>query len=243
MRHNALLFLCISIAAQGIGFAAGDWVMSRIPHELVGILIPGVIALTITSLLNLPRSWRIVNALFPAALYILFTLNVPSWTFLAVLLFFATLHLPALWTRVPYYPTPKEIYNGILQELPSDKDFTFIDIGCGMGDLLRYLSMHRPNGTFYGVEIALFPYLMSKLKSVGQRNLHVSFRSFWKLNLGDYDYIYAFLSPAPMEALWGKLKMEKAAGALFLSNSFETPGTPIRVLGTEGKGTIIYIYT
>ncbi len=242
MKPSALTFSLLSIVAQFLGFIAGSVAMELIPHPLISVATPAIIALTITTLTSMPRSWRLLNASLPIALYIVLIAELPSWIFLAALLFFATLHLPALWTRVPYYPTPRDTYELVLAELPSDRSFTFIDIGCGMGDLLVFLSIHRPYGKFEGVEIALFPYLVSKVKSLMHKNIRVSFKSFWGIEFGRFNFIYAFLSPAPMEKLWLKVHREKAPEAIFFSNSFEAPVPYTRELGSEGRGTRILIY-
>ncbi|MBT7232228.1 MAG: hypothetical protein HN861_04265, partial [Rhodospirillaceae bacterium] len=49
---------------------------------------------------------------------------------------------------------------------------------------------------------------------------------FWKLDFGDYDMVYAFLSPEPMPALYDKVRREMKPGTMFVSNSFAVPGVP-----------------
>jgi hypothetical protein len=52
--------------------------------------------------------------------------------------------------------------------------------------------------------------------------------------LGDYDVVYAFLSPAPMPRLWEKVQAEMQPGNLFISNSFPVPGaTPDRIIEVD----------
>lgn len=242
MKQNAASFLIWSLLFQIIGFGTGFFALTIIPHPLVGIFVPSLIALSLCRMRKLPLSWQVLNALFPSALFISTSSEIPPLIYFGILLFFATVHLPALWTRIPYYPTPRETYDLILKELPENGTFTFIDIGCGVGDLLAYLARERPNGNFIGVEVALFPYLASKVKSLRHKNMAVSFKSFWRLHFQDYDYIYAFLSPAPMINLWNKVKEEKRPEAIFFSNSFEAPSSCVRTLGFDGKGTRVYIY-
>jgi hypothetical protein len=40
-----------------------------------------------------------------------------------------------------------------------------------------------------------------------------------------HNVVYAFLSPAPMAALWEKVRQEMPPGSLFISNSFAVPGS------------------
>ncbi len=45
----------------------------------------------------------------------------------------------------------------------------------------------------------------------------------WAIKLGEYDVIYAYLSPEPMAKLLDKLRSEMRPDALFISNSFALP--------------------
>ena len=48
--------------------------------------------------------------------------------------------------------------------------------------------------------------------------------SLWNLPLGEYRVVYAFLSPAPMQALWAKAQREMKPGTILISNTFRIPG-------------------
>jgi SAM-dependent methyltransferase len=135
------------------------------------------------------------------------------------------IYAPALWTRVPYYPTSRAAYPLILAELPPDRPFTFIDIGCGMGDLLLFLKQHRSNGHYIGIEIGVVPYLVSKAKALlyGHGRVTVRFESVYKTDLSEFDFVYAFLSPAAMTQVWHKAYREMKADSTFITNSFEAP--------------------
>lgn len=155
----------------------------------------------------------------------------------------ALLHLPAWWSQVPYYPSPKEVYDDVSQLLPKDGEFRFIDIGCGVGKLLNYLSLNHSNGHFTGVEISFLPYIMAKIRNITRPNVEIRYKSFWTMNLSHYDYIYAFLSPAPMQRIWEKANTECKKGALFISNSFKAPANESFTKEVSPKlGGVLYIY-
>lgn len=67
---------------------------------------------------------------------------------------------------------------------------------------------------------------------------------FWEINLADYQVVYAFLSPVPMERLYTKVQAEMKPGTLFISNSFEVPGVEAdEVLElSDGRKTKIHIW-
>jgi SAM-dependent methyltransferase len=154
-------------------------------------------------------------------------------------------YAPAFWTRVPYYPTHRAAYALILAELPNDRPFTFIDIGCGTGDLLLFLSARRPKGRFVGVEIGLIPWFIAKLRSLRTRSSSVTihFQTMWGLDLGRYDFVYTFLSPAPMERLWSKAKAEMKTGSTFITNTFETPEQASYTIAVKNeRQTALYVH-
>ncbi|MEY4668230.1 MAG: hypothetical protein RL518_929 [Pseudomonadota bacterium] len=175
--------------------------------------------------LGLSAPWRLINCSLPISVACSLSISLPGWVFLAPFLTLLAIYAPALWTRVPYYPTSKAAYPLILAELPPDTPFTFIDIGCGMGDLLLFLSQHRPNGRFMGIEIGVVPYLVSKAKALlyGRGAITVMFRSVFKTPLSEFDYVYAFLSPAAMTQVWDKAHREMKSTSTFITNSFQVP--------------------
>jgi hypothetical protein len=58
----------------------------------------------------------------------------------------------------------------------------------------------------------------------------------WKTDLRNANIVFAFLSPAPMSALWAKARREMRHGALLISHSFEIPGqTPHNQIPLPGR--------
>ncbi|NDC38396.1 MAG: methyltransferase type 12, partial [Proteobacteria bacterium] len=155
------------------------------------------------------------------------------------------LYLPTLWTRVPYYPTSRAMYEAVLRELPQGKPVRFIDLGCGFGGLLCYLARHRPESSFVGIELSpiafLIAWMQAKLKRVP--NVSIQFRDLWGIPLSEFSVVYAFLAPPPMLPLWEKISQELTPGALFLVNSFAVPGVAARELPVAGQRQVtLYRY-
>ena len=60
--------------------------------------------------------------------------------------------------------------------------------------------------------------------------------SLWSLDLGGFDVVYAFLSPAPMPELWAKAEREMRPGSLLVSHTFGIPGRePERRIPLPGR--------
>lgn len=240
-RYPPLAAFGLSILCQAAGFGVG-FAAARFSHSLwLFVFVYTLAAFGCARFIGLSLPWQAFNIITPPAILASQALAVDSALFAGiatVILIGALLtYIPTFWTRVPFYPTSNEMYSVIASELPADKPFTFIDLGSGFGSLIAYLRKVRPQGTFYGIEISPFPYMISRLRflSAPQTSVRTMLGSFWKLPLSNYDYVYAFLSPDPMARLWEKVRTEMKRGACFLTNTFEVAGTPTRVHKVEDK--------
>ena len=66
----------------------------------------------------------------------------------------------------------------------------------------------------------------------------------WKTDVSQEDVVYAFLSPAPMAALWQKLSTEMKPGSLFVSNSFAVPDVDPEEIWelSDSRKTRLFLY-
>jgi SAM-dependent methyltransferase len=235
------------MCAQFCGYAAGTMLVSA------GVHAPGVAAaghaaaaLSIAALLRLPAPWLWVNALIPFGVFALNGAQVPSWAIGVPLAIALLLYIPTFWTRVPYYPTSEPMYEAVLAELPKGKAVRFLDLGSGSGKLLLWLAARRGECTFEGAEISPLAWILSSARVIFSRraNVRISYRSFWKMDFGAYDAVYAFLAPPPMAELWNKVKSELKPGAIFLVNSFEVPGVkPEKSVEVDDKKrSLLFVY-
>ncbi len=232
--------ICQAIAASSLIIIWG------VTHSFSVSLVCSALAAFVTShILALSTPWQLLNLALPLATASAFAVQIPAWVFLLLFLGSLLTYAPAFWTRVPYYPTHRAAYALVLAELPADKTFTFIDIGCGMGDLLIFLSSHRPQGRFVGIEIGLIPWLVAKVKAFlrGRGNVSIRFQSMWRLDLSTYDFVYTFLSPAPMERLWIKAKREMKEESTFITNSFRVPEEADHTISVKDtRRSLLYIH-
>jgi SAM-dependent methyltransferase len=121
--------------------------------------------------------------------------------------------------------------------LPQEGRFNFLDLGSGFGGVLARLAHERPAGRYYGVESAPAPFLLSRLRAaLGARSFRVSWGDLKDLDLGRYDVVYAYLSPAAMGDLWCKARREMRSGSLLISNGFAVPGVaPESIVATGAR--------
>jgi hypothetical protein len=175
-------------------------------------------------LLGLPAWWLPINVAFVPGAVWLQTASVDAHWFLAAFVGMAAVYWTSYRSRVPLYLSSPRACDAIAGLLPADRAFRFVDLGCGFGGVLSALSTRFPQASFSGREIAPLPALVAWLRAASSGRYRAGQGDFWTLNLADYDVIYAFLSPAPMQALWEKVSCEARPGTLFISNTFAVPG-------------------
>jgi hypothetical protein len=112
-----------------------------------------------------------------------------------------------------------------------------VDLGAGLGGPLAFLARLRPAAQFLGIEGSPLVWFIAWLRTVGVRaNCRMRFGNLWKIHLGDFQVVYAFLSPAPMPELWAKARREMQPGSLLISHTFQIPGIlPEREVPLPGR--------
>ena len=205
----ALVFSCIRL----FGFQ---------PALPVFALLVGIVAAILSRLANLASWWLIIQLLFVPALVAMLALDIPPVFFLAAFLLMLAVYWSAYRTQVPLYLSSDKVWHALEGLLP-EAGFRFIDLGSGLGGVLEHLARVRPDGYFQGVEYAPLPLLISRLRCMNLQNCKVRLGSLWDCNLAEYDVVFAYLSPVPMEKLWCKAKEEMRPGTTFISSTFAVP--------------------
>jgi len=232
-----IYYLLFSLLCQVVALGA-DFVITEITGGSLAlgwlVVIHSAVAWALAYFLKFPAVWKVFNLLFAPAMVLALSFQISSGLFTLALAVMVLVYLPTFWTRVPYYPTSTEMYETIAEELPADRPFTFIDLGCGFGSLLSYLARRFPQGNFEGVEISPLAFLLSYLRFLKrQEQVSIRLRNFWNFSFEPYDFVYAFLAPPPMEGLWDKVKEEMRPGSIFMTNSFPVPAKATRVFEVE----------
>ncbi len=207
-------------------------------------LIQGVLACLLTRLRKLAIWWVGIQLVFPLALVQGLSFALPSWVFLAAFLFLLALYWSTFRTQVPYYPSGKRVWDEVAALLPQERPVLAIDIGSGLGGLVLDLARRRPDSQFVGIELAPLPWLASRLRALlaGSRARFVR-GDYEALDLGQYDCVFAYLSPAAMSALWRKAAAEMQPGSMLLSYEFLiTEKAPDVTILPPGRGPALYVW-
>ena len=217
--------------AQAVAFAflalvvrAG--LLPRAFHGSGVLLLLGTLAVGMGRGLGLSPRWIPFLLGFPWVVVLLVRHPAPHWVWPAGLLVLLLVYGGGVLTRVPLYNSNRAAWEALLALLPP-RPMRFTDLGAGLGGPLAFLAGERPDSRFQGVEASPLTWFAAWVRTLPRRgNCLVRWGSLWREELCEYDVVYAFLSPAPMPALWAKALREMKPGSLLVSNTFAIPGQP-----------------
>ncbi len=219
-RH-ALPAQLAGLAAAALALYAG-----LLPAAGWALAVQALVAALCAHALGSARWWLLIHLAFVPALVLGLKLSQglaisPHWfllVFLALLLVYGHTHR----SQVPLYLSNRASARALARLLPA-RPVALLDIGAGIGSVLRVLATERPDCRFTGIELALAPWLLGRMLANGQPNLAWERGDFFQPSWAGFDVVYAFLSPMPMAAVWRKACAELAPGSLLVSNSFAIP--------------------
>jgi hypothetical protein len=204
----------------------------------------GSVALLLASITRQPWWWRLIHAAFAPLAWAVALLEIdPGWFLLAALMLLLV-YRGALSGQIPLYLSNRETARTLANLLPASAGLRCVDLGAGLGSMLRPLATTRPDSWFVGVENAPLTWLGGKLLALRQPNCEWRWGDLWRTDLSQFDVVYAFLSPVPMAALWAKVEKEMKPGSLFVSNSFPVPEVePSEIVEVDDeRETLLYCY-
>ena len=226
--QGAAVILVLSLAwpYYGLQGEAMPWLESS--------LAIGALAFIFATLSRQPWWWRLIHAGFMPLVWATNRLAIePGW-FLLGFIVLLLVYRGALSGQVPLYLSNRQTVERLAEILHMRGPCRFLDLGAGGGSTTVPLADWLPDSHFTGYENAPLTWLVGRLLSLGRPNLSWRWDDLWQAPLGEFDVVYAFLSPVPMPELWQKAKAEMQPGSLFISNSFPVPGeVPSRVIEVD----------
>jgi SAM-dependent methyltransferase len=235
-----VLALAPTLAAATLGARLG------LPLGLAGAaFVQGVFAASLTWAWKLDVWWRPIQLLFPIALVGAQTLHVPPVALLGGFAFLLLLFWSTFKTRVPFFPSGPAVWRAVAELLPPDRPVRLVDIGSGLGGLVLDLARRRPACVACGVELAPLPWLFSVLRARLTGSPARFMRGdYERLDFAEFDVVFAYLSPAAMQALWRKAEREMRPGALLVSYEFDVAGRPSnRIVAAAPSGPPLFVWS
>ena len=214
-----------------------------LPWPTTAFVIGGV-ALLIARFSRQPWWWQVIHALFAPLAWGVSALAIdPGW-FLLALILMLLIYRGAITGRIPLYLSNSETATALAELIPDGPGPRFVDLGAGIGSVLRPLARARPEAQLTGIENAPATWLLGYLRTAGLANCDWRWGDIWQFDLARYEVVYAFLSPEPMSELWAKVQREMAPGSLLISNSFAVPDVePSAIVEVDdGRQTRLYCY-
>lgn len=215
IQFIALLVIVFLIKAQSIiDLSLFEWSLTQ-----------GFLASGLAYGLRMPTWWIPIHLAFMPMIIVTLAIDISPLWFLLFFICLALIYGKTYQTRVPLYLSSQQVNTVLKSWLPQQKNFSFVDLGSGCGGLITRLAKAHKNGLFHGIEAAPLPCFISKLRNLFSTSpCKISWGDFWKQDFSQYDVVYAYLSPVPMETLWQKASQEMRPGSLLISNTFEIPG-------------------
>ncbi len=227
-----LTFLLILLLFKCIWFVAGIN-----PGIIVAAVLQGFISAIISRWRGLAWWWFPIQFFFPITLLLTHSLHLPPNIYLFFFVLLVGLYWTTFRTQVPYYPSSLAAWNAVSALLPTDRAIRFIDIGSGLGGLVLNLAGRRPEGIFVGIELAPLPWFASWIRGrVEGSRARFIFGDYEGHHFGQYDVVFAYLSPVAMSGLWNKAQREMQSGALLLSYEFPIAGIPPQITIKDESG-------
>ncbi|HZP87582.1 MAG TPA: class I SAM-dependent methyltransferase [Burkholderiales bacterium] len=188
--------------------------------------------------------WTPINLLFLPAAIALQDVHIGGAWYLLAFGVLTSFYCSTVRSRVPLYCSSEEACSQLIAMLPKRRGLRILDLGCGLGGVVRSVARATPDAIVSGCESAPVPALIAWLRTRMLRNCEVRHANFWQLDLGGYDVVYGFLSPAPMTDLWKKVRAEMKPGSLFVSNSFPVEGVEadrlIALTGSRSRALLVW---
>lgn len=211
---------------------------------LVLVLMQALTAAIFSYLAGMASWWRWIHLCFPLAIWGMSNWHVPNEFYLAGFIISLSLFWTTFRSQVPFFPSRPVVWQQVARLMPQDKPVRMIDIGSGLGDMSMYIAKVRLDSHIVGIEIAPLPWLLSFIRAwIGHSSAIFKLGDYRKLDFASYDVVFAYLSPAAMQALWEKASKEMRPGSLLISHEFEIPGvTPSLCVAGDKQSPAIYVW-
>ena len=211
----------------------------------VAILLQSMCAASLSRWKRLATWWLVMQLIFVPAIFAGAMLHLPPNIYLFAFLLFVLLYWSTFRTQVPFYPSGRAAWIAVSKLLPSAGPIRFIDVGSGFGGMILHLAARRHDSVFIGIELAPLPWLTSYVVGRLARSRGKFIRDDYnRLDFGDFDVVFAYLSPAAMPALWHKARAEMRPGSLLFSYEFPIPGAESQITNiTVANGRNLYSWT
>lgn len=149
---------------------------------------------------------------------------------------------------VPYIGSPHAVVAKIAEQFELTKESVFYDVGAGDGRVVFAVARKYPDAKVLGIELALFPYALAKVRLwIGRiffgRYHNVTFlrKDFQTHDFSDATHMYVYLYPKIVDLLITQVGSQKKNSVFLVSGAFQSSILPIwgKVIVSEKKKALI----
>ncbi len=147
--------------------------------------------------------------------------------------------------RIGYIPSQLSIIEPHLEKILSkhigshEKKYTFYELGCGTGHVLRYISKHHNFKKNFGLELDLIWYNVCKVLSSSQP-VTVIRNDVTKHRYNHPAFFYAYLKPEILKKVYDSQGFQNSLVVLL---TFSIPGVePLETINITGSQRYLHLY-
>jgi SAM-dependent methyltransferase len=232
---QSLIIQCAALLLTALAYR-----LSLLPFDPTAlwqtVLLQGALAAGLSAAWQQRTWWLPLHFGFAPALWLALQTEIPPGLYLAAFVGLLLVYWSSFRTQVPLYLSGRPVWDAVAGLLPADRPFRFVDLGSGVGGLPLNLASRFRQGQFLGVEVAPAPWLISRFRAM-LAAAPVQFRrqDYGTLDLGDFDVVFAFLSPAAMPGLWQQAQSQMKPGSTFVSLAFTVAShAPDQIIEASG---------
>jgi hypothetical protein len=234
--------LTVAAAIWTVNFATTRFFEVSLSFPIFTLVLAQALIATIFSYIaGMASWWRWIHLCFPLTAWVMFQWHIPNGVYLVGFIISLSLFWTTFRTQVPFFPSRPMVWQQVAKIIPQDNSVRLIDIGSGLGDMSMYMAKIRSDSQIEGIEIAPLPWIISYIRAKFSRSSATfTLGNYQALDFGNYDVIFAYLSPAAMRMLWDKASQEMRPGSMLISLEFEIPGVVenMRIVGNKSTPTI-----
>jgi precorrin-6B methylase 2 len=149
-------------------------------------------------------------------------------------------------TDAPFVPIPKHAEKYIIDALELNSGSVLYDLGCGDGRILISAVKKYPDTKAVGVEIALLPYFLAKIRTRKYKNILIKRENIFETDLSQATHIFVYLYPGVVNKLILNIKQKCKAGTKIISGDFQikdlNPEKIINIESNSSRGKNVFIY-
>lgn len=127
----------------------------------------------------------------------------------------------------------------LLNQVNLARSAMIIDLGSGWGALVVVVARAFPEATVEGIEISLFPYLISRLRTARLPNVTLRWENFHRSNLRSAHAIVCYLMPSVTPAVSNLLDRDLKPGTAVVSNTFLFRGCTASAVRRESQRGLV----